>query len=149
MALSCSKKLPALHRRVTSKHVGDFYCSNCLHSYRAEQNNKHTPPGHLLFTKFSFDVTKNKVDCYRGKYCIKRCCKDLKEHATEIIDYEKKNWYYYYWQMKKINHISIKKFVIYATKDLLLIMTTKNIIKSEIIVIVLENIEDLLMIFIF
>ena len=91
MALSCSKKLPALHRRVTSKHVRDFYCSNCLHSYRAEQNNKHTPPGHLLFTKFSFDVTKNKVDCYRGKYCIKRCCKDLKEHATEIIDYEKKN----------------------------------------------------------
>ena len=61
MALSCSKKLPALHRRVTSKHVGDFYCSNCLHSYRAEQNNKHTPPGHLLFTKFSFDVTKIRL----------------------------------------------------------------------------------------
>ena len=131
MAWSCSKKLPALRRRVTSKHVGDFYCSNCLHSYRTEQNNKHAPPGYLLFTQCSFDATKNKVDCYRGK--------DLKEHATEIIDYEKKNWHYYYWQRKKINHISIKKFVIYAKKDLLLMTAIKNTIKSEIIVIILEN----------
>ena len=34
--------------------------------------------------------TKSKLDCYRGKDCIERFCKDLKRHATEIIIYEKK-----------------------------------------------------------
>ena len=33
---------------------------------------------------------KKKIDCYRGKGCMKRFSKDLKEHATEIINYEKK-----------------------------------------------------------
>ena len=36
----------------------------------------------------------------------------------------------------------------YVKKDLVLIMTIKNIIKSDIIVIILENIEELLTIFI-
>ena len=36
MALSCSKKLSALLRGVKSKHVGDFYCLNCVHLYRKE-----------------------------------------------------------------------------------------------------------------
>ena len=31
-----------------------------------------------------------KINCYRGKDCMKRFCKDLKEHATRIINYEKK-----------------------------------------------------------
>ena len=33
MALSCSKKLPALLKGIISKHYGDFYCLNCLHSF--------------------------------------------------------------------------------------------------------------------
>ena len=37
-----------------------------------------------------FDPTKNKVDCYKGEDCMERFCKDLREHTTEIIDYEKK-----------------------------------------------------------
>ena len=28
---------------------------------------KHTPSGYSLFTHCSFDATKNKLDCYRGK----------------------------------------------------------------------------------
>ena len=35
MALSCSKKTTLL-RGITSKHHGDFYCLNCLHSFRTE-----------------------------------------------------------------------------------------------------------------
>ena len=35
-------------------------------------------------------LQKNKLDGYRGKDCMKRFCKDLKEHATKIISYEKK-----------------------------------------------------------
>ena len=33
MALSCSKKLSVLLRRITSMHYGDFNCLNCLHSF--------------------------------------------------------------------------------------------------------------------
>ena len=46
--------------------------------------------------------------------------------------------------MEKRKHIVSKTSVIYVKKDLVLIMTMKNIIKSEIIVIMLENIEELL-----
>ena len=30
------------------------------------------------------------LDCYRGKDCIEKSCKNLKKHATKIINYEKK-----------------------------------------------------------
>ena len=36
MALSCSKKLSALLRGITSKHYGDFSCLNCLYSFRTK-----------------------------------------------------------------------------------------------------------------
>ena len=39
MALSCNKKLSAVLHRITSKHKGDFYCLNCLNSFRAEKKN--------------------------------------------------------------------------------------------------------------
>ena len=52
--------------------------------------NKHTPSGYLLFTHCSFDKTKNKLDYYRGEDCMKKFCKDLREHATKIINCEKK-----------------------------------------------------------
>ena len=33
---------------------------------------------------------KQKINHYRGKDCMKKFCKDLREHATKIINYEKK-----------------------------------------------------------
>ena len=48
------------------------------------------PSSYSLFTQCSFDATKNRLDCYRGQDCMKSFCKDLKERATEIINYEKK-----------------------------------------------------------
>ena len=44
-----------------------------------------TPSGYSLFTQCSFDSTKNMLDCYRGKDCMERFCKDFKKHATKII----------------------------------------------------------------
>ena len=52
--------------------------------------NKHVPSGYSSFTHCSVNTTKNKHDYYRGKGCMKNFCKDLKEHATKIINYEKK-----------------------------------------------------------
>ena len=50
--------------------------------------------------------------------------------------------------MKKESYTVSKKYVVYVKKDLVLIMTIKNMIKSEIIVITQENIEKLLIIFV-
>ena len=47
--------------------------------------NKHTPLGYSILTSCSFDESKN-----RGKDCMKKFCKDLKEHVMRIINYEKK-----------------------------------------------------------
>ena len=52
--------------------------------------NKHTPSGYSLFTHCSFNKTENKPSYYRGKDCMKKFCKDLRTHATKLINYEKK-----------------------------------------------------------
>ena len=43
-----------------------------------------------MFTKHSFDEAENRLDYYRGRDCIEKLCKKLKEHAMKIINYEKK-----------------------------------------------------------
>ena len=52
--------------------------------------NKHTPSGYSIFTHCSFEESKNKLNYYRGKDCMKKFSKDLREHASKIINYEKK-----------------------------------------------------------
>ena len=66
-------------------------CYNNLEESSTTEINKHTPSGYLLFTHCSFDKTKNKLDYYKGDNCMKKFCKDLREHATKTTDYEKKD----------------------------------------------------------
>ena len=61
-------------------------CFNNPEKSSATEINKHTLSGYSLFKHCSFDRTKNKLDYYMGKNCMK----DLREHATKIINYEKK-----------------------------------------------------------
>ena len=65
-------------------------CHNNPEKSSTTKINKYTPSGYLLSTHCSFDRTKNKLDHYRGKNCMKNVCLDLREHATKIINYEKK-----------------------------------------------------------
>ena len=65
-------------------------CQNNPNESSTTEINKHIPSGCSLFTHCSFDRAKNKLDHYRGKDCMKTFCKDLREHATKIINYEKK-----------------------------------------------------------
>ena len=65
-------------------------CHNIPKNSSTTKVNKHRPPGNSLFTHCSFDLRKSKLDFYRGKDCMERFCKYLKEHATKIINYEKK-----------------------------------------------------------
>ena len=52
--------------------------------------NQHIPSGYSIYTNCSFDKSNNKLSYYRGEDCMKRFCKDLKDHATKIIDFKKK-----------------------------------------------------------
>ena len=51
---------------------------------------QHIPSGYSIYTSCSFDKSNNKLSYYRGEDCMKRFCKDLKDHATKIIDFKKK-----------------------------------------------------------
>ena len=65
-------------------------CINNPNESSTTKINKHTPSSYSIFTSCSFDESKNKFSYYRGKDCMKKFCKDLKEHATRILNYEKK-----------------------------------------------------------
>ena len=65
-------------------------CYNNPENSSKTKKNKQTPSGYSLFTHCSFDVLENKLDYYRGEDSMKKFCKDLKEHVTKIINYEKK-----------------------------------------------------------
>ena len=65
-------------------------CTNNPNESSTTEINKDVPSGYSLLNHCSFDKTKNKLNHYRGKDCMKKFCKDLREHATKIINYEKK-----------------------------------------------------------
>ena len=100
-------------------------CQNNPNESSTTEINRHVPSGYSLFTHCSFDKSKNKLDHYRGKDCMKKFCKDLRTHATKIINYGKKKMIPL--TIKKRYIIMNKKFVIYARKNL--IRMIKKIIK--------------------
>ena len=63
--------------------------SNLEETY-TQKKGRYEPSGWAMFTKCSFDKKQNKYNYYRGKYCIQKLCKKLKECAMKIINYEKK-----------------------------------------------------------
>ena len=65
-------------------------CQNNPQKSYTERKTMHTPSSYSVFTNCSFDSTKNKLDCYKGKNFMKKFCKDLREHVTRIINHEKK-----------------------------------------------------------
>ena len=65
-------------------------CQNNPYESSTTEINKYIPSGCSIFTHCSFDKTKNKLNHYKGKGCMKKFCKDLREHTTKIINFEKK-----------------------------------------------------------
>ena len=64
-------------------------CINNPNESSTTKINKHEPSGYSIFTHCSFDESK-KLNYYRKDDCIKKFSKDLREHVTKIINYEKK-----------------------------------------------------------
>ena len=52
--------------------------------------NQHIPSGYSIYTNCSLDKANDKLSYYRGEDCMKRFCKDSKDHETKIIDFKKK-----------------------------------------------------------
>ena len=67
----------------------DTCCGNPNESSTTKIN-VHTSSWCSLFTHCSFDSSKNRLNNYRGQGCIKHFSKNLKEHATKIINYYKR-----------------------------------------------------------
>ena len=63
--------------------------NNHKNSY-TEKKAKHTPSGYVIVTSCSFNKSKNDVSYYRGEDCIQIFCKNLREEALKIINYEKR-----------------------------------------------------------
>ena len=83
-----------------------------------EKKAEHEPSGYSLVTYCSFDKSKNEIKYYRGEDCMKMFCKDLKDQAMKIINYEKKEMIPLTdkekesYENQKICHICEKEFCI-------------------------------------
>ena len=76
-------------------------CENDPNKSYTTKINKHIPSGYSIFTHCSFDESKNKLNYYREDDCMEKFCKDLREHSTKIINYEKKKKYFMNTRRKK------------------------------------------------
>ena len=91
-------------------------CKNNPENSYTEKNVMHKPSGYAWCSICSFDDTKNKRYFYRGKDCIEKFCKDLKELGTEIINFEEKemipltNKEIKSYEKQKVCHICKKEF---------------------------------------
>ena len=66
------------------------YCQNNLEKSYTEKKANHKSSGYAWCSICSFDDKKNRRYFYRGKDCIEKFCKDLKELGMEIINFEEK-----------------------------------------------------------
>ena len=92
-------------------------CINNPNESSTTEINKHTLSGYSLFTHCSFDESKNKLNYYRGEDCMMKFCKDLRTHATKIINCKK----------KKMMLLTIKE-EIYHNKQKVCYICKKNLI---------------------
>ena len=117
-------------------------CHNNPEKLSTAKINEDTSSGYSFLRQCWFDATKNKLDCYKGKNCRKMFCKDSKKYTTNIINYEKRKMIPLTYEENK----SYKKqnvCYIWKKKKIVLMMKIKSIKKSEIIVIMLGNIENI------
>ena len=91
-------------------------CKNNPENSYTEKKVKHKPSGYPWCSICSFDDTKNRRYFYRGKDCIEKFCKDLKELRTEMINFKKKemipltNKEIKSYEKQKVCYICEKKF---------------------------------------
>ena len=122
-------------------------CQNNPEESYTQKKARHEPSRWAMFTRCSFDKKENKLSYYRGKDCIEKLCKKLKQCAIKIIDDEEKEMIPQTKEEKSLP--KSKRNVLYVKKSFVWIKMVK-IIKIEkrlkIIVIKQENLEKLLIV---
>ena len=68
-----------------------------------------------MSTIWVFDHIENKDTLYRGKDCMKKFCTSLREHAKNIIDFEKIKMLPL--TKEELKHIKMQKYVIFVKKE--------------------------------
>ena len=91
-------------------------CQNNPNKSSTTKINKYAPSGYSTFTSCSLDESKNKINYYRGDDCMKKFCKDLREHAMNIINYEK----------KRMVSLKTEENVIYVRKNLIIMIKSNK-----------------------
>ena len=91
--------------------------NNHLEESYTKRKAKHESYGWAMFARCSFDKKENKLNYYKGKYCIEKLCKKLKERAMKIVHYEQKEMIPLL--QKKKSPIKNKKNAIYEKKSFL------------------------------
>ena len=126
-------------------------CKNNPEKSCTETKTKHKPYGCSFVTCCSFDKFKNERKYYSGKDSIEIFCKDLKDQAMKMISFEKKEITPLTNEAKKVYEIQKKIVNCHAKNNFVRIKIMKKILnrckKSEIIVIMPGNIEELLIVF--
>ena len=64
-------------------------CANNPEKFLTTNLGEHIPCIYSMPTIWAFDRIENKHILYRKKYCIKKFCECLREHATNLINVEK------------------------------------------------------------
>ena len=64
-------------------------CANNPEKYSTTEIVVQIPPGYSMSRIWRSDHIENKHTFYRGKDCMKKFCTSLREHAKNIIDFEK------------------------------------------------------------
>ena len=64
-------------------------CANDPENSSTTNIGEHIPCGYSISTIWAFDHIENKHTLHRGKDCMKKFCKSLREHTKNIIDFEK------------------------------------------------------------
>ena len=65
-------------------------CKNNPENSSTAKVSEHIPSGFSMSTISSFKSIKSKHDVHRGRDCMKKFCKSLREHAMKIINFKKK-----------------------------------------------------------
>ena len=121
--------------------------NNPKESY-TEKKAKHEPLGYSLSLISSFNSKENKHRVCRGRDCIEKFCKDLKELATKRINYEEKDMIPLtdnenkFYEEQNVTYVK-KSFVMIKMKK----TNSKYTKKLEIIVITQEGLEEQLITF--
>ena len=65
-------------------------CANYPENSSTTKIGEHIPCGYSVSTIWESHHIENKHTLYHEKSCMKKFCESLREHAKDIIDFEKK-----------------------------------------------------------